>query len=496
MIDMIELYDRSCSMIERGLLPLENNPRASLATKVATYAYQFFTSTLPGVFLFAVTCPFKLFSKRDVYLAPIWTGTISHLPQIGVATAEHQVSGAVSAPDGTWAAWEMGQYPDGKPHIHNNESSGMALDYFYHPEKLIALLKELGVKEYRFSVDWSIVQPSQGLRGTIGLQRYENLCQMLKAAGIEPLVTFHHFNLPVWFAELGGFEKEENIQHFTNFCKQVFGKLSPYVHNWTTINEPALYVFQGWVRGEFPPGKTDMATAGVVLKNLLRAHCEVYDALHQEGHMIGISHNILRARAYHTWNPLEQIVAAYMTRMTHDVVMNFFKTGDYAFQIPFQVNETYKDPNAAGKFDFFGVQYYSDPLISMVASREVMISTCYPDEKMTNMPYRFYPEGLKSALEETRAFNKPVYITEVGIDALNEVDRTEFFAKTFQVISDAIESGIDVQKTFVWTLQDNFEWAEGWDKRFGLFDKDGKIRHAGEFVRGLIERQQALQQAE
>lgn len=124
-----------------------------------------------------------------------------------------------------------------------------------------------------------------------------------------------------------------------------------------------------------------------------------------------------------------------------------------------------------------------------------MVSTCYPNQKMTNMDYRFYPEGLATALEECRSFNKPIFITETGVDGRTEADRVEFFQKIFEVVSRAIESGIDVQKLFVWSLEDNYEWAEGWKNHFGLYSFDHitgefALRDVGKWIQEMNNKHQ------
>jgi beta-glucosidase len=179
--------------------------------------------------------------------------------------------------------------------------------------------------------------------------------------------------------------------------------------------------------------------------------------------------------------------------MTHQAVMDFFKTGEFRFQIPLLANYTYSEPNIRDKFDYFGVQYYSDPLIGMEFSSQVMASTCYPNEKMTDMDYRFYPEGLATALEECRLLGKPIFVTETGIAGKTEEDRVEFFEKIFEVVSRAIESGIKVKELFVWSLEDNYEWAEGWNKHFGLYSFDHitgefALRDVGKWIQELNQR--------
>ena len=425
---------------------------------------------------------------------PNWTVRIDPQIELGVATSEFQVSGATNFPNSSWAAWENSKTSSGVPCIENGDRSGKALDFWNHPEILISKLKELGVKHYRFSVQWSAIQPEKGMIDESALVNYVDLCNNLIKNGINPFITLHHFSDPQWFLNAGGFENEANIQNFIDFSKIVYTRLCPFVKEWITFNEPTIYAFQGYVMGVFPPGITEPSRAGVVLKNMLKAHCDVYDELKKiDGTTkIGIAHQALRFRPYSEYNPIESTTCYYLTQMTHQCAMDFFKTGTFNFDIPLCKAVTYKNPSIQHKLDFFGVQYYTDPLIGMEFSTKFMDSTCYANEKMTDMPFRFYPQGLASLLDECRALNKPIWITETGA-AANENDQKEYITKALQTASYAKSMGVPVERVHVWSLIDNFEWNMGWPKKFGLFSfdpqtQDSKLKLAGLFLKSLIEK--------
>jgi beta-glucosidase len=484
----VQAFAWSWNYFEQGLLPLENGQAMETMEKIGRYALQFFTHVLPGVILIAATLPLATITLMFREVRPyVFTGKIEHIPEIGVSTAEYQVNGAKNHPNSTWARLED------TLNLSLEERSGTAVDHWHNMDAVIDRLKGLNLKHYRFSVEWSMIEPEQGVYNDLALQHYVDFCKKLQAAGIVPLVTLHHFSLPTWFADLGEFENEENIDLFVNFSERVFRALNPYVKQWSTINEPGIFKFCGYDLSMFPPCKSDIALGGLVLKHLMMAHCRVYDRLKPIDHdsQIGISHNIMRMRPYHTLNPIEQLATHYTTRMVHEAVLHFFKTGEFRYQMPLMANIAFDEPDIAKKFDFFGLQYYSDPLIGMEFSSKVMASTCYPHEKMTDMEYRFYPEGLATALEACRSMNKPIFITETGI-ASSEPDRVEFFQKIFEVVSRAIANGIDVQQVFIWSLEDNYEWREGWHKKFGLYSfdhltKEFEVRDAGKWVKALIE---------
>ena len=490
-----------------SLSPLERPAHeANTIDKVVLYSLQFFVKTLPLTFLLALSSPFMLLSKTISLFSendrletsfaafeknPDWSQPIDTEIELGVTTSEYQVNGADNFPGSTWAKWEMSRHPDGTPCIEDGERSGLSLDFWHNPQDLIDKLRLLNIKRYRLSVEWSAIEPSKGKINQEALKYYKELCAALKGAGIEPFITLHHFSDPAWFLEEEGFEKEQNISLFTDFAEKVHKALSPWVKEWVTFNEPAIYAFQGYFRGEYPPGVKDTHRTGIVLKHLLQAHCQTYDRLKplDEDGKIGIAHNFLRFKPYSTLNPLEKIACHYLTMIAHQAVMDFFKTGLFKFQIPLTANITFQELSIGNKFDFFGVQYYTDPLIRMEYSSKIMDSTCYPHEKMTDMPYRFFPQGLATALEECLDLKKPIWITETGAAATDE-DQKEFIEKALRTASFAKAQGVDVKRVHVWTLQDNFEWNMGWKKSFGLISfnpltKEARLRPSGKLIQEL-----------
>lgn len=440
---------------------------------------------------------------------PYWKGIkIDPEIKIGVATSEYQVSGGDTCDNSNWRAFEKSKEQGGPSYIERDETSGVSLNFWNCPEDLIAKLKELGLKEYRFSVEWSKICPEKDSFSQEAMNYYVNLCKRLIEEGIEPCVTLHHFSDPIWFQEQGGFEHEQNIPDFVKFSEKVFENLSPYVKNWITINEPSVYAFQGWVRGVFPPAKSDVGLAGTVLKNLMIAHCDVYDALKKlDGNCqsrIGIAHQAIRFRPYSEDNPIEVFICNALTKISHKAVMDFFKTGEFKFdisslaipmvtegkQLAGWVDVAYSRPDIHEKLDFFAVQYYTDPLISMIWK-----STHYNGEKMTYMPFRFYPQGLASLLDECREIKKPIWITETGT-AAPEADQKEFIKKALKVASFAKSQGVPLERVYLWTLADNFEWNMGWMEKpgFGLYEfnpktREYRMRASGQFVQKLLQKQ-------
>ena len=387
----------------------------------------------------------------------------------GSASSEYQISGAKKLTNCQWAEWEK----RGHPAIKGGETSGNAIEGWDRYEEDADLLTDLGLNSYRFSIDWSAIEPEEGVFNREAVVHYKDVVKALKERGIKPMITLHHFTHPIWFENKGAFEKRENIDDFVRFAEFVFSEFSDEVDLWCTINEPTVIALMGYILGEFPPGKTGIFLAAEVLNNMLFAHVAVYKQLKSmkngESAQIGLVHSYLKFEPYRGWNPIEALPCYFFTKNLHDTVMEFFKTGEFSSML-FQ-REFVQD--APSSFDFFGLNYYSRPVVGMKFSlKELLGPTCFPGEVMTDMPYPSYAEGFYQALVDCGELGKPVYVTENGIADAKDDRRELFIRKYLYALSKAIEDGVDVRGYFYWSLIDNFEWAEGWTKKFGLYECD------------------------
>ncbi len=404
----------------------------------------------------------------------------THFPENflwGTSTAEYQNSGAEICSNNNWARWEEALDKNGNPRIKKGQHSNNSCDHFNRYREDIKLMKELGVNAYRFSVEWSMIEPQEGVFDEKVIKHYQDLLDELNSQNITPMVTLHHFTIPKWFEDKGGFEKEENIEYFVRFSEEVFYSLSSRAQIWCTINEPAVYSFCGYVYGTFPPGVTNIDLAGRVLQNLMKAHVAVYNALKNMPNgkeaKIGLVHNLLKFEAFNKHNPVEAISAHYVSNITTNAVMNFLEKGEYKFYVPFTANVSFEDKEILSSLDFIGLNYYSHPLLKMNFSlSEPLVSSCHEEEIMADVPYRLYPQGIYEAVKECSKLNVPIYITENGIADKNDDRRKEYIKRYLFALSQAIEDGYDVRGYFYWTLMDNFEWDEGTLIKFGLYSVD------------------------
>ena len=397
----------------------------------------------------------------------------------GTATAAHQVEG--NNTNNNWHQWEYSFDENEKSRIHNNQKSGFSVDHWNNYPNDIKLMKDLGTNHYRFSIEWSRIEPSKGVIDQDALEHYRLICNELVNNNITPVVTLYHFTHPIWFDEIGAFEKKENIQYFISYSDTVFKFLNDLVPIWCTINEPAVFVSQGYFNGVFPPGKKDPKLAAIVLGNLLDSHVELYRHLKQtpagKKSKIGIVKNIFQFEPYQRWNIMDWAVSSMLDSVFNSSIINYFKTGDFDFHLPLQARLSFQNPEAISAMDFIGLNYYSHYLVSARPNiKEPFVFLERRNEIQTDMDYSIYPEGFYRALHTIKKLGAPIYVTENGIADKDDTRRSLFINRYIYAMYKAMREGVDIRGYFYWTLMDNFEWAEGYDKKFGLYSVDFKTQ--------------------
>jgi beta-glucosidase len=373
--------------------------------------------------------------------------------------------------------WEKQTKDNGESTIVNNDKSGLACDHWNRYPEDIELMKELGVDAYRFSVSWSKIMPQKGVVDTSALNHYKNVCDSLLAQGIKPMVTFHHFTHPLWFQEMGAFEKEENIKYFVDFSETVYLALQGRVKEFCTINEPSVYIFDAYFAGNFPPGYTNPELAALVLENLIKAHVQVYQRIKSlpggEFTKIGLVKNMMQMDPMSEWNLLDHVMKYFADANYNEVVLETFKSNHYSFVMPTMVNHKSVIEGANESLDFIGLNYYSHYAFDFTGDLDESLEPLpYPNEVMTDMDYGIYPEGIYRAIKRISKLGVPIIITENGLADDKDNRRAGFIDTYLYAVSKAIADGYDVQGYYYWSLMDNFEWNFGYGPRFGLYHVD------------------------
>ena len=396
----------------------------------------------------------------------------------GTATAAHQVEGNCI---NNWSVFEKGENNDGTPNITNYQQSGLACDHWNRYSDDIQLIKKLGVSHYRFSIEWSKIQPSIDTFDKNVMNHYSKMIDCLLKNNITPVITLHHFTHPIWFDKIGAFENIENIKFFVTYCEKIFKEFSNKVSFWCTINEPGVVATQGYFSGMFPPGKKNPQLAAVVLKNLLQAHVEVYHHLKNMHNgpkcKIGLVKNINQFDPWRRWNIFDWLITKSVNQFFNYSTIDFLKKGIFKIRIPGLSWIYYKNKNAVNSIDFFGLNYYSHNHLKMQLSLNEPFALKFPNNDiLTDMPYTIYGEGIYRAIQSVSKLNKPIFITENGIADSKDDKRKLYIEQYLYAVSKAIDKGYNIKGYFYWSLLDNFEWAFGYDMKFGLYNVNFKTQ--------------------
>ncbi|MEN6482959.1 MAG: glycoside hydrolase family 1 protein [Anaerolineaceae bacterium] len=385
----------------------------------------------------------------------------------GTATSSHQVEG--NNKNNNWYAWE--QTP-GK--IINEQKSGLACDWWGGRwQEDLDRAVDNGQNAHRFSIEWSRIQPTPDHWDEHALDYYREILQGMYVRGLTPLVTLHHFTDPLWLSEQGGWENENTPLLFQKYTAKVVNALKEYVSMWVTINEPNVYAYGGYLNGGFPPGKNDLSTAFAVMANLIRGHAAAYKEIHaiQPQARVGIALNYRSFWPARSWSVFDKAIASFLFNNYNNSFTDTLVNGKFKFAF-----KNLMIPEAKNSQDFIGVNYYSGDLVSFkpLATKELFHKRFYRENAdlsengfIANIPKGFY-ESLKWA----RKFDKPIIVTENGVEDSKDTFRPRYMLQHLHQMWRAVNFNWPIKGYFHWSLVDNFEWERGWTQRFGLWGLD------------------------
>ena len=396
----------------------------------------------------------------------------------GTATAAHQIEGNQH---NNWTSFEDER---------GMEPSGEACNHWSLWKSDFDLLSDLGVDSYRFSIEWSRLEPSPGEWNDSAMRKYSEMVDDLISRGIRPMPTLHHFSHPSWWEEKGGFAEKENLEEFQSFCERVFDSLSDRVDVWCTINEPTVFSVMGYTLGQFPPGKRSIFLTLRVMKNMMRGHAKVYRSLKKRKPecKIGLAKNVTLFDPSNRWSPIDWPVARLLEWLWNGAWRRCIRTGSMLGS---------KIPGSKGSLDFIGLNYYTHFItgLFMPTSTKELDFAKRENETYTEFGYPMYAEGLRRAIEFVSEIGVPIEITENGVADSDDSLRPEHLKRHLWIVSEAIREGHDIRSYHHWSLMDNFEWAEGYKMRFGLYSVDfdsqeRTLRGSGEIFRQIIRNSQ------
>lgn len=367
---------------------------------------------------------------------------------LGTATSATQVEGGCTTSD--WAAFAA------KPgRVARGDSPVTGCDSWRRWREDVALQRELGMQLYRFGIEWARVEPRPGEIDRAALDTYRAMLGELRDAGIEAMITLHHFTLPAWLAERGGVLAPEFPARLGQFARVAAKALGDLCRLWVTVNEPNVLAAHAYLLGVWPPAERSAVRAWRAQGRLLDAHDAAYRALKDErgdDAQVGVAHHLRDIEPERPHLRRDRAAAALFARVFND-----------AFA---------RAAIERGTQDFFGINYYSRDVVrfSTRHASEMFVQRGVPrGAPVSDLGWEIHPRGLGRVLRAwaTRA-RLPVYVTENGIADARDDRRGPFLLAHLAEIARAASDGVDVRGYCHWSLLDNFEWHEGYAPRFGL----------------------------
>ncbi len=440
--------------------------------------------------------------------------------RLGVATAAYQIEGATHRDGRADSIWDAFCRIPGA--VVGGDSGERACEHYDRYRDDVALMSALGVQVYRFSTSWARVQPDGRTANAEGLDFYRRLVDELLEHGITPWLTLYHWDLPQALQEAGGWPARDTALRFADYAADVHSALGDRLTHWTTLNEPWCSAFLGYLSGEHAPGIQNPQASLDAAHHLLLGHGLATQRLRELGPelSLGITLNMTVPDPVDPSDAADVDAARRIDAQHNRLFLDPIFRGAYAADLLADLDARglhlpVLDGDLAAiatPIDALGINYYHGEAVSARPPAEAPLSSAAPSERpklspfpagegiyahprglpVTAMDWEVQPEGLTRLLvrideEYARPAGVTLYVTENGAAYTDEVaadgsvddaDRAEFVRLHLDAILDAIDQGVNVKGYFYWSLMDNFEWAWGYDKRFGLVrvDYDSQVR--------------------
>ncbi len=409
----------------------------------------------------------------------------------GAATAAYQIEGAANEDGRGPSIWDTWSHTPGK--VVNNDTGDVACDHYHRYREDVALMSQLGLKAYRFSIAWPRILPEgTGQVNQAGLDFYDRLVDALLAQGIKPFATLYHWDLPQSLQDAGGWTDPCIVEAFVNYADVVSRRLGDRVHHWMTHNEPWVVSFAGYGEGFHAPGVRSRSAFLQAAHYVLLSHGRAVPVLRSNGSaetQVGIVTNLEWVDAASD-RPEDQAAARQYEGFFNRWFLDPLFRGEY----PADMCELYREflpefdadevREIAVPLDFLGVNYYSRAVIGAGDGQGVLqVRREKPAGEYTEMGWEVYPQGLYNLLVWVHETYAPpaIYVTENGAAFADEVSsngkvhdprRTAYLKAHFAQAHRAIQAGVPLRGYFVWSLMDNFEWGLGYTRRFGVIYVD------------------------
>jgi beta-glucosidase len=429
----------------------------------------------------------------------------------GSATAAAQIEGAAHEDGKEDSIWDA--FARQKDAIAQGDTPEVASDHYHRMAEDVALMRQLGLRAYRFSTSWARIKPGDRAINPKGIDFYDRLVDELLEAGITPWLTLYHWDMPQAVQDKGGWASRDTAYRFAEFAVAVHGALGDRVTHWTTFNEPLCSSLIAYASGEHAPGLREPRAALAAVHHQHLAHGLTVQALRDgDSRKLGITLNLTNANPHAPEDPVDveaaRRVDALFNRMYLEPVLLSRYPEDLLHDVrDYGLAELIQGDDLAiigAPIDFLGVNYYHDDSVSghplPAGARQSMTPTprqksspfvgseyvTFPSRDLprTAMDWEVNPDGLRALLVRLgREYSNlpPLYVTENGgayggdvveDGRVRDPERTAYVLRHLDAIATAIAQGADVRGYFLWSLLDNFEWAWGFQKRFGIVHVD------------------------
>lgn len=410
----------------------------------------------------------------------------------GAATAAYQIEGAVNEDGRGKSIWDTYSHTNGR--TSNGDTGDVACDHYHRFQDDIALMADLGIRNYRFSVAWPrILSDGEGRVNTAGLDFYSRLVDTLLEHDIRPLVTLYHWDLPQALHDKGGWGSRDTTQRFAEYAAVVARAIGDRVEEWITHNEPWVTTVGGYMFGGNAPGITDPSLSYLVAHHLMLSHGLATQALRAErpGCSVGITLNLTPVRPA-SGSEADQEAAkqqdAFLNRWFLDPVLRGSYPGDLAEALGWHLAADEAElatdlATMSQPIDFLGVNYYSPSrVVADPSNTPPARPVTLPEDRVTDMGWVVDASGLTELLVRLAADypGVPLMVTENGAAypdtveemAVHDHERVAYLMEHWSAIAAAMDEGVPLRGYYVWSLMDNFEWSQGYSKRFGIVHVD------------------------
>jgi beta-glucosidase len=417
----------------------------------------------------------------------------------GAATASYQIEGAAQEDGRGPSIWDTFSRTPGK--VHAGHTGDVACDHYHRYAEDVALMADLGLASYRYSIAWPRIQPDgRGPVNSRGLDFYDRLTDELLGQGIDPVVTLYHWDLPQVLEDLGGWPNRETAEAFAEYAQIVHRRLGDRVSTWTTLNEPWCSAYLGYGSGRHAPGRQDPAATFAAVHHLLLGHGLAAEALRAAGaETISITLNPSVVFPVDPDNTADREAVRILDGLSNRMFLDPLLKGQYPVDMlehmaRFTDLSYIRDGDLAtinAPIDVLGINFYQPSYVAAKPGAPAApdqpgsegIATRAPQGPVTDMNWLIEPSGLSHVLKRIHQDypGTPLLITENGAaypegpsddGAVHDTKRIEYLDGHLRACHDALAAGVDLRGYFVWSLMDNFEWAEGYAKRFGIVHVD------------------------